>query len=674
MVATCALLGTGTALGQSAPAPVVGPSGRMPATPPGGEESRTSEDKPEVFSRRADLSGPSYTIYQLVTTYARPNPGLPSIESVDRRPFQLGFVDGRWTSPTLAEDYGGKVVTVTIEKLNLGEDLKVGDYDGTRVFHVTAMLWILEEIRFAINEAGIVGVRTIFDPDTITITGEDLRQSASDPIGILILTAEVTAQRTIAAGKRFDVSQRVNNPKHERILRDSPLQLTPEGAEVQNPKSLLRRDQLDRYTFHLNRHPGRRVDVALSQMDEPGTTQLDYHINENKMWSVYYQLTNTGTETTGEIRHRVGYLNNQLTNNDDSFNFDYIFSDLHDPGSQAAIASYELPVFDPRLRGRVQAMYAEYDASELGVAREDFQGNTYAIDAQLAWNFYQRRNFFLDAIGGIDFRRIHVDNENLGSPIEATEHFLTPYIGIAAERVTDRDRLLADLRLVADFDWLDHDADTLRQLGRTQPDSEWVILRYNGYFATYLEPVFNRDAWEDPSTPESSTLAHEAVFRVNGQYGFDNRLVPQYESVVGGLYTVRGYPESIAAGDTSFIASAEYRYHVPRAFPVDRTPDRTLFGEPFRVSPQELYAQPDWDLTLKVFADVGMTYVSQKRRDIAEQDETMFGVGVGAGLLIKQNISADVDFGVALVEAQSGTPDVVEQGDSRVHFSVTVLY
>jgi len=54
-----------------------------------------------------------------------------------------------------------------------------------------------------------------------------------------------------------------------------------------------------------------------------------------------------------------------------------------------------------------------------------------------------------------------------------------------------------------------------------------------------------------------STLAHELYFSLHGQYAFNNRLVPQAQDVAGGMYSVRGYPESFAAGDSGFAGSLD---------------------------------------------------------------------------------------------------------------------
>ncbi|MEQ9461397.1 MAG: ShlB/FhaC/HecB family hemolysin secretion/activation protein [Phycisphaeraceae bacterium] len=668
-VAVCAMLTGGVALGQNTPAPVVGPRGTIPDTPPGGETSSTTTENEQPVTRRATLRGPVYTILQFTISYARPNPGLPSIESIEAKKFPLGFVEGRWTSPALALDYGGTVEMVSISQLNLGDALAVGDYDGTRAYHFTAVDAILDEVRAVVNDAGYIGIRTIPDPNDITIQGEDLRSAMDQPVGILILSAEVTATRTVASGERVPTSDRIDNPMHTGIPADSPIQPTEMDAEVANPQALLTKEKLDRYLFQLNRHPGRRVDVAVSALDEPGAVQLDYLVNENKPWVLYYQVTNTGTETTEELRHRFGFVHNQLTSNDDILSLDAIVSSFGDPDSEAYLATYEAPLFSPRLRGRAHAYFTQFDASEIGQANEDFEGETYGADGRLAWNFYQQQNFFLDALAGIDYRHIMVRNNVTRQ--QGRTQFIIPYIGLGTEMITDTNRLVGDVRVMWNPNLVNEDFAELQDLGRVKPDEDWVLLRANASYSFYLEPLLFPNSWEDPSTPRTSTLAHEVLLRATGQFT-ESRLVPQFEGILGGLYTVRGYPEALTAGDNTLFVSAEYRFHIPRMFPVDRTPDMELFGEPFRVAPQEVYAQPDWDLVLKSFVDYGMVRLNDKTT--GEQDDDLLSAGVGVGFLFKKNLSIDVDLGFAINDAQQGLANEVEPGDTELHFSLTVLY
>ncbi|MCH7572841.1 MAG: hypothetical protein IH891_08000 [Planctomycetes bacterium] len=144
--------------------------------------------------------------------------------------------------------------------------------------------------------------------------------------------------------------------------------------------------------------------------------------------------------------------------------------------------------------------------------------------------------------------------------------------------------------------------------------------------------------------------------------------MPQAEAVAGGLYTVRGYPESAVAGDDIIIARFEYRYHVPRAFDIDPEPEE-LFGEPFRSAPQYVYGRPDWDLILKGFFDVAR--VSLNDRLSFEKNETLIGVGVGAEFIFKRNFNVRLDWGFALEDVTTAS---VNSGSNRLHVLATILF
>ena len=167
-----------------------------------------------------------------------------------------------------------------------------------------------------------------------------------------------------------------------------------------------------------------------------------------------------------------------------------------------------------------------------------------------------------------------------------------------------------------------------------------------------------------------STLAHELYVGVQGQYAFDYRVFPQAEDVAGGFYTVRGYPESVVAGDSVVVATGEYRFHLPRILPIQSDPSKTpfLWDKSFRFSPSQIYGRPDWDFITRAFVDVGQ--VDNNRRLSFESNYTLVGTGVGVELQYKQNLNIRVDWGIALQEI----PGLVEQGSNRFHISATLLY
>ncbi len=151
-----------------------------------------------------------------------------------------------------------------------------------------------------------------------------------------------------------------------------------------------------------------------------------------------------------------------------------------------------------------------------------------------------------------------------------------------------------------------------------------------------------------------------------GRRRFGDRVIPQSEYVIGGFHTVRGYPENIAAGDSAIVGTAEYRFHVPRVFRPQPIPGR-LFNSPFRYAPQQAYGNADWDLILRAFIDAG--YVINVDRQSFEHNDTLIGTGVGMELVLWQNSSFRVDYGIPLHD----TPDV-KAGSGRFHFSFEFAY
>jgi outer membrane protein assembly factor BamA len=202
-------------------------------------------------------------------------------------------------------------------------------------------------------------------------------------------------------------------------------------------------------------------------------------------------------------------------------------------------------------------------------------------------------------------------------------------------------------------------------------DDDWIVMRAESFVSFYLEPLIFGDAWRDPSTPRTSTMAHEVYLKVRGQYAFDNRLIPNEMQTVGGLYTVRGYEEAETPGDSMVLGSIEYRLHIPRLFTPDRNPVRIRAVGPFKVVPQHVYGLPDWDFVVRAFFDIGSAWTTRARSavDVARDGELLRGAGLGVELLLMQNLSARFDYGWALKSTLQ-----TDSGDGEARFVIQVQY
>lgn len=533
-------------------------------------------------------------------------------------------------------------------------------------FSASAIQHITQYIVSTFNRHGFNGV-IVNVPDIDEATGADLRPGGQGPLRLRIWTGRVSRLASIGDGERYEglsTEQRTNLTAHLWIRERAPVQ--PGGL-----RGLLAIAVLEDYAAEISRHPGRRMDVELEPGDRPGTTDVNLRIAENKPWLVYGQYSNTGTPGSTKNRERFGFVHNQLTGRDDIMRVDYTtgdFTDIH-----AVSGSYTAPLSlqEPELRLRVAGLYSEFDASEVGFVDTDFRGDQALGEAQLIYNALQYHELFVDVFAGGRFHQMSVDNEQFatsgGLSAHETARFLVPQLGIAAERNTRTSSLNASTHI--DAGWTDSSEQELEILGTPRADTQFVLLRWDGSYSFYLEPLLDRQAWEDPSTPESSTLAHEIALSFRGQWAFDNRLVPQYQEIAGGFYTVRGYKQATIARDNMFLGSVEYRFHLPRLFRPDPVPSRLPGIGDFRVHPDSVYGRPDWDLVMRLFSDAARGTASDKTSLDDESNATLLSVGAGLEMQLFRNLNLRVDAGHTLRSAGSS-----DSGETRANLLATLLY
>ena len=591
-------------------------------------------------------------ITDVVLVYDSKASDLIPLEQVRRSmEITLAKTEKGWTAPAIAPA-GSKLVTLTLADL--------GKLDDKR-FTASAVQVISQQIVSYYNRQGIIGVAVGPHPGDVGAQGQDLRQDTQN-LRMVVRIGTVKEIRTLASGSRIPLEDRINNPAHDRIKRHAPVQ----DGEAIDKKAV------DSYLGYVNRHPNRRVDVALSRGVEEGTVALDYLVAENKPWLVYFQLTNTGTRATDPWRQRFGFNHSQLTNNDDIFDLQYTTAGFED--THSVQTSYEALFLDvPGLRWRAFVNYSTYTASDVGVFSQQFEGESWSGGGQLIYNLIQDGEFFLDAFGGVRWDNVKVNNQT--TMTRGRDDFFLPTVGLTTGYRSPT--LNADGSVSLEFnldDIANTDAAQVAAMGRTLADTNFVTLQWNTGLSFYLEPLLNQEAWSKAVVNnDQATLAHELSFSFEGQYGMDGRLPANYQRTAGGLYTVRGYAESAAAGDSVLIGRLEYRFHIPRIFPANSMGSvNDPLGNTYQMSRSTPYGRADWDLIFRGFLDVGRTFINDALP--FERENTLVGTGVGLELLIKQNISLRMDWGIALSDVEESTGTIVNAGSNRFHFIFTFLY
>lgn len=601
--------------------------------------------------------GGTYEIDRFVLAYRRPVPGLPDLDGVMKMDLVLrktanGWIKARQIAPTTT--------------FHLADLATLREHR----FRGSAIQSINEQIVSYFNKRGLVGVFVWPDQGDIDPkTGQDKRLAAGKKtLHLNIATAVVSQVRTVASGERFGGQANVVDlPAYQHLAANSPLKAATRPAADSN--SLLWKEALDKYVYFLNRQPGRKVSTALSSAGANGDVVLDYLVTENKPWSVYFQMLNTGTKFTTPWRERFGFIDTQVSGHDDILSLDYVTGGFETDHQLAA--SYEAPFFWQwdRLRWRVYGNWGTFTASDVGIVDENFTGTDWLAGAEVIANVFQHKDLFVDVLAGAHYRHIDVNNQLLA--LEGESGFFLPHLGLRLDRTNELATTAASVTGEFNSTRLgDTNKDELDNLGRLDTDAAWAVLKWDILQSFYLEPLLQGKQWKsaDANAGVYPHLANELAFWFRGQYAGDYRLIPQAEDVIGGMYSVRGYPEAAAAGDSMMVGTAEYRYHIARALDMVGEPPKVL-GKPFRTGNSK-YGPPDWDLIGRVFFDVGRS-VNNRILEPLEENETLMSTGLGLELQVLRNFSIRCDWGIALRDMANGE---AQAGDNRFHIVGTVRY
>ena len=633
----------GPAATQASPQPTADDSasaaGSTPTTQPG-VSARSMLTESEI--------GTAVTVSGISVAYAGSAQGLPAVDSWRKTTVNLSRVGDVW--------HRAGPRTATPATFTLGD---IGTDPYTR-FSADGLKALMEQIVPAAHEHGYLGVQVGLDANKFDDSTMSFKDGSTE-LPLLIVIGHVGSIKTMASGDRLKPgNDPINSPEHERIVKNSPLQ----------PGDPLRQRELDDYLERLNRYQNRRVGAAVAPGTSLGEPELDYLVSESKPWLLYGDVSNTGTKSTSEWRERIGLVWYQPLGIDDVFTIDYSTASFE---SHAVLGSYEFPLLDSnRLRLNIAAAYSQFDASDVGQTGQSFNGTDTSLTPEAILNIRQYGPLFVDGFAGLSGRYTTVDQSGDSGSVP----FLEPYVGVRAERITTAAVTSADLRI----GWTTalSSRDEVDNLGRSGDiASDYWRVQGTISHSFFLDALFDPSGFETgfASATEQQRnrgLINELAFQGGFQYAFNQAINPQSQDIIGGFFTVRGYEESIAAGDSGVYGRAEYRLHIPalllkpsNIIVQGNQPAAQPGRQAFTWRRPTALGRADWDLIFRTFIDAGRVYPSLSQ----EHDQTLVGAGVGLELQVRQNVTVRVDWGVALHDVESETGDTsVNSGDSRVHF------
>ncbi len=591
---------------------------------------------------------PTVPIDRFEFSYGLAHPKLPPVADLGAIAVRLSRANGVWSAPTGAA----------------GEPLVLGRVPAGSQFDAAALREVARDVVLWFNARGLSGVWVAFSDIEVASGGlADRRPEGDHAAHLVVWASQIAEVRTLARGGRFKPRDSIDNRKHHWIIVGSPLQ---PGAGPGQPGDLLREGVLEQYLADLSLQPGRRVEASVASSGEPGKVVLDYLVNEPTPWQIFAQVSNTGTESTGEWRGRLGFQDDQLTNHDDILNLDAIST----PGGKTygGFLSYKIPVLRPReLVLQVYGSYGDFVAEDSGLEDLAFVGKNALAGVALENLLRLPGGFTLDSAAGVEFKHYTVRTKINGATlVTGSSNFLVPYLSTTLGRDMRDGSFSLSLRVDSTVgSFANTNADNgISALGRTGADAEWTALTGTVSESVYLDRLFTRGEVLDPPVQELNFLLRGRDL-LRG-----TRLIPQEEEPMGGLFTIRGYPNSVVSADEYVIGTVEYAFHVARLFRPSEP--GTLLGRPFRWRRTTSHLAPDWDLILRAFYDGGYREIGKytapgsepvaaDQEPLIEKSLTMAGAGGGAEFDFKQSFSVRGDLGVALNELRDPSLPVGQQ-------------
>jgi hemolysin activation/secretion protein len=384
---------------------------------------------------------------------------------------------------------------------------------------------------------------------------------------------------------------------------------------------ILRYDKMSRSLYEMNKNPDRTVKATLAAGKEPKTTDVIMDVESRRPVHIFSSIDREGTVSTGRERYGAGFRHNNFLFCDDSLIAGYTFSEH----SSGIYGYHSIPITD----FGTSVMYG-YSYSKAQPKKEfaSLGLNSIASNAScyVHQDIFKKADYFGEVYGGMD----------------ASDKTTWMDIG-----TTNRD-VLRIVRIGSNLMYQSSGTALYITPELSQGVNGFGARRKNYLSSRGADSAFTKFRF-DATSRTSLPYDLQSVIHFKSQYAADT-LTPQEEAYLGGMNSVRGYPNGDFLADDAVQASVEV------LVPAFCVPDKWKL-------PRDNQKLKD-RLTGVVFYDYAYGY---KRGDLAGETKQMTLIGVGPGLRIRV-------FDVAVLRLEWGFPigdaPVTESEHSRFHFSL----
>ena len=482
-----------------------------------------------------------------------------------------------------------------------------------------------------LKESGMEGMVAMVNPAQIDpTTGADLRSPGETGLEIKIWVARINNVHLDYSGSG---DENRTQQKVEKVVAKQMWKQRVLGQPLtQKFKKTVKR---------LGRSPAKSSRLLLLPGDRPGEVEAVVEVKEQKRTQFSVGVANNGSPSTGKWLWNGQFRLHELTRSDDPVDISWTVSDT---GQRYGLGlGYRVPLVQPGVLDLgITGMYSEYDGSSFALTPIDFQGSSTNLDLALYGNPLswekEKSNFSYQL--GMNYEKVESYNsifqENAGGS------FFTPRFSLSVESKGEIVRSIGSIVLRSNLSSIP--VEQREFMGGFEVEDKVPVLALSYRSMINLSKLFSstNDPYADLDR-HSLWLNFDAVGSLTNQ-----RMLPQKQWLLGGASGVRGYPESIVAGDHGFLFSIEYRWKL------------LSLG----TSPKKRFS-----LSLAPFFDYGQSFV--KDPFFYESDQTLIGLGCGLLTELPGGGQARLDFAKPLktVETDTGIREGTQSHDYRVHAS-----
>ena len=475
-----------------------------------------------------------------------------------------------------------------------------------------------------LKSLGYEGMVAFPSPDDIhPVSGKDLREIGDTSLTIKIWVSRLGSVSVKAKGGNNHISKSISE-RLDSLVKDKDLIGKP-----------IKREFLDKLKNY-GQHSSRTARVLLSANEESGLVDTILTLSENlERPKFLFSASNSGSKSTGRWLFSGAYFNDQLSGRDDTFGFSYVFSNTME--RHGVNTNYYLPFSPEKVMGMgVGVGYSTYDASTYSVTSIDFDGETIFLDLALKAKSQINSENLLNFDVGLNFENVSAFNTLTGSANLAK---ITPRIGLSLQSAQKNRFSKSAFLLKGNINSIS-ESDQL-VVGGIDTSDTYARLILSHHETWKLARMLFEDSGK--YLDRHLLLARlEASWALGG-----NRNLPSHQYITGGSHSIRGYPESIVAGDSGYLFSLEYR--IPfYVFEAGERNDVNAFS-------------------LIPFFDIATTHVNNSF--FYESDHTLMGIGMGIELQLPYGAYARVDFAKPIKELKTNGNiiDGTKSDDYRIH-------